>query len=197
MIMSSVVLSALIDNVTAVVIDHAAELTELDSAIGDADHGINMKRGAEAVREARDAISALPLGEALKVVGTKLVMTVGGASGPLYGTLAMSLGKAVEAASFADALESAVAAVAARGKSEPGQKTMLDVLYPATAALKNGADLADLPAICDAAAEATIPMKATRGRASFLGDRSIGHMDPGARSTAIIARSIVTTLEQH
>lgn len=195
MTLSPTQLRALIDSVTSAVIAHADELTALDSAIGDADHGINMKRGAEAVRAEIDTIASKPLGEALKAIGTKLVMTVGGASGPLYGTLAISLGKEIESQPLANALARAADAVAARGKSTAGQKTMLDVLYPAVEALRGGKTAQELPPVLVAAAEATVPMRALRGRASFLGDRSIGHMDPGARSTAIIATTIVTTLE--
>jgi dihydroxyacetone kinase-like protein len=186
---------ALIDTVARRVIDHADELTALDQAIGDGDHGLNMKRGFEAVLVDLDAHSAKPLPEALKAVGMALVMKVGGASGPLYGTLFLSLGKALPAepghadlvAGFATAIE----AVKARGKSEVGQKTMLDVLAPAQAALAEGRDPA---AAAAEAAEATIPMKALRGRASFLGDRSIGHMDPGARSSALIIAAITEVL---
>jgi dihydroxyacetone kinase-like protein len=195
MTLSPTQLRALIDSVTSAVIAHADELTALDSAIGDADHGINMKRGAEAVRAEIDTIASKPLGEALKAIGTKLVMKVGGASGPLYGTLAISLGKEIESQPLANALARAADAVAARGKSTAGQKTMLDVLYPAVEALRGGKTAQELPPVLAAAAEATVPMRALRGRASFLGDRSIGHMDPGARSTAIIATTIVTTLE--
>ncbi|PSJ56987.1 dihydroxyacetone kinase subunit DhaL [Kumtagia ephedrae] len=177
---------------------HADELTALDQAIGDGDHGLNMKRGFEAVRAEADAFAAKPLPEALKAVGMKLVMTVGGASGPLYGTLLMTLGKEWPATqdrvSVAEALRKAVDAVAARGKSQAGQKTMLDVLYPVQAALVEGKNLPEIAAIADAAAEATIPMKAIRGRASFLGDRSIGHMDAGARSSALLVRAVVETL---
>ncbi|MEQ1769182.1 MAG: dihydroxyacetone kinase subunit DhaL [Devosia sp.] len=194
MSLSAQQIAALIDAVTDDIIAHAEELTALDSAIGDADHGFNMKRGAEAVRAERDALSQKPLPDALKAIGTRLVMTVGGASGPLYGTLAMSLAKELPNAAFADALGKAADAVAARGKSEIGQKTMLDVLYPLAAALKAGTPAAELPGVADRAAEATVPLKAIRGRASFLGDRSIGHMDPGARSTALITAAIVRSL---
>ncbi|TSE12805.1 dihydroxyacetone kinase subunit L [Mesorhizobium intechi] len=173
---------------------HAEELTALDQAIGDGDHGLNMKRGFEAVRAEADAFAAKPLPDALKAIGTKLVMTVGGASGPLFGTLFMALGKEIAAdpdrSGLAAAFGKAVEAVAARGKSQIGQKTMLDVLQPvhdALAADKTAAEIAD---IADAAAEATVPMRALRGRASFLGERSIGHMDAGARSTALLVRSV-------
>lgn len=123
-----------------------------------------------------------------------LVMKVGGASGPLYGTLFMELGKALPPSpsrgDFVDAFGAAIAAVRARGKSEPGQKTMLDVLHPVHEALLAGADAAEVKAAARAAAEATVPLKAIRGRASFLGDRSIGHMDPGARSTSLIVGAV-------
>ncbi|TPJ27578.1 dihydroxyacetone kinase subunit DhaL [Mesorhizobium sp. B2-7-2] len=178
---------------------HAEELTALDQAIGDGDHGLNMKRGFEAVRAEADAFSAKPLPEALKAVGTKLVMTVGGASGPLFGTLFMALGKELPAApdrsGLVAALGKAIEAVAARGKSQPGQKTMLDVLAPVYEALAQGKSASEIADAADKAAEATVPMKALRGRASFLGERSIGHMDAGARSTALLVRAVAETVE--
>lgn len=178
---------------------HAGELTALDQAIGDGDHGLNMKRGFEAVRAEADAFGAKPLPEALKAVGTKLVMTVGGASGPLFGTLFMALGKEMPAtpdrSGLVAALGKAIEAVAARGKSQPGQKTMLDVLQPVYEALVRGRTGAEIADVADKAAEATVPMKALRGRASFLGERSIGHMDAGARSTALLVRAIAETAE--
>ncbi|TPI64039.1 dihydroxyacetone kinase subunit L [Mesorhizobium sp. B3-1-7] len=178
---------------------HAEELTALDQAIGDGDHGLNMKRGFEAVRAEADAFSAKPLPEALKAVGTKLVMTVGGASGPLFGTLFMALGKDIPAApdrnGLAAALGKAIEAVAARGKSQPGQKTMLDVLQPVYEALTQGKTATEIVDAADKAAEATVPMKALRGRASFLGERSIGHMDAGARSTALLVRAVAEAIE--
>ena len=185
----------LIETVARRVIDHADELTALDQAIGDGDHGLNMKRGFEAVLVDLDAHAAKPLPEALKAVGMALVMKVGGASGPLYGTLFLTLGKTLPAepghADLVFAFAAAIDAVKARGKSEVGQKTMLDVLAPAQIALAGGRDAA---AAAAEAAEATIPMKALRGRASFLGDRSIGHMDPGARSSALIIAAITEAL---
>ncbi|SFN71198.1 dihydroxyacetone kinase, C-terminal domain [Mesorhizobium sp. NFR06] len=178
---------------------HAEELTALDQAIGDGDHGLNMKRGFEAVRAEADSFAAKPLPEALKAVGTKLVMTVGGASGPLFGTLFMALGKELPPApdrdGLATALDKAIEAVAARGKSQPGQKTMLDVLQPVYEALAQGKTAAEIANAADKAAEATVPMKALRGRASFLGERSIGHMDAGARSTALLVRAVAEAIE--
>ena len=191
----------LIETVARRVIASAQELSELDRAIGDGDHGINMERGFEAVLAQLDQLAAQGLGNALKGVGTTLVMKVGGASGPLYGTLFMALGKALpdEATreQIAEALAQAIEAVKARGKSDIGQKTMLDVLGPVLAVLREGGQ--DLPsrlrAGAAAAAAATIPMKAIRGRASFLGERSVGHMDPGARSSALIVEAVADVME--
>ena len=176
------------------IIAHSDELTALDSAIGDGDHGHNMKRGFEAVRDSLDAFAEMGLPEMLKAVGMKLVSTVGGASGPLYGTLFMAIGKgmperptrAESEAAFAQGL----AAVKARGKSDVGQKTMLDVLAPALAAFEAGSDAPALAQAAERAAEATAPLRATRGRASFLGERSIGHVDPGARSSALMISAL-------
>jgi dihydroxyacetone kinase-like protein len=186
----------LIETVARRVIAHADELTALDQAIGDGDHGLNMKRGFEAVLADIDSHAAKPLPDALKAIGMALVMKVGGASGPLYGTLFMALGKELPAeptiADAARALGAAIDAVKARGKSEVGQKTMLDVLAPVREAL---AAEKDPVAAANAAAEATVPVKAVRGRASFLGDRSIGHMDPGARSSALMIAAVADVLE--
>lgn len=192
--MAGLNLSRLITAAADTIAAHAEELTALDQAIGDGDHGLNMKRGFEAVRSEAEAFSAKPLPEALKAIGTKLVMTVGGASGPLFGTLFMALGKEISAApdraDLTAAFGKAIEAVAARGKSQVGQKTMLDVLQPVHDALLQGRAPSEIADIADAAAEATVTMKALRGRASFLGDRSIGHMDAGARSTALLVRTV-------
>ncbi len=176
------------------IVAHVDELTALDAAIGDGDHGYNMKRGFEAVLQDLDSLSAMSLPDLLKAVGMKLVTKVGGASGPLYGTLFLALGKELPAepsrAQAAIAFEAAIAAVRARGKSEAGQKTMLDVLIPAQRAFAAGGDAADLKKAALAAAEATAPMRATRGRASFLGERSIGHVDPGSRSSSLMIAAL-------
>jgi dihydroxyacetone kinase-like protein len=188
------VIEAVADAVTAA----ADELTALDQAVGDGDHGLNMKRGFEAVRANAAGLGAKPVPEALKAIGTELVMKVGGASGPLYGTLFLALGKALAAApDFGAAFAQAVDAVKARGKSQEGQKTMLDVLVPVSAALTAGGPdlLVRLPAVAAAAAAATVPMQAVRGRASFLGARSVGHMDPGARSAALMVAAACRALE--
>jgi dihydroxyacetone kinase-like protein len=193
-------LRKLTETVAGRVISHAEELTALDSAIGDADHGLNLKRGFETVLADIDSISAKPLPDALKSIGMALVMKVGGASGPLYGTLFITLGKelgtAPSLANAGNALAAAVAAVKARGKSDTGQKTMLDVLSPIAEALRAGeTNAAAIRAQAKNLAAATIPMKAARGRASFLGERSIGHMDPGARSSEIMIHAICDVLE--
>lgn len=193
-------LEPLLDTLSARIIAAAEELTELDSAIGDADHGLNMKRGFEAVQADKATILTKPTGEALKAVGMTLVMKVGGASGPLYGTLFMTLGKELPdnptPADVGRALSAAVTALKARGKAEVGNKTMLDVLAPVAAHLESGTATFDsLRILAAESAQATIPMKAIRGRASFLGERSIGHMDPGARSSQIMITAVCDVLE--
>ncbi len=196
----------LLETMAQRVIAHAEELTDLDRAIGDGDHGINMRRGFEAVLAAVEQLSDKELGESLKGLGTTLVMKVGGASGPLYGTLFMSLGKSLgddlTYEGIVDAFDAAIEAVKKRGKSDVGQKTMLDVLTPVLAALREknsdggNSDLAArLRTTAKAASEATIPMRAIRGRASFLGERSVGHMDPGARSSALIVDAVADVME--
>lgn len=185
-------LKALLRAVAQTVIAHADELTALDQAIGDGDHGLNMKRGFERVSELADAISQQPLPQALTEVGKTLVMTVGGASGPLYGTFFMTLGKELPVAptvvDISHTFTAAIAAVERRGKSSAGQKTLLDVLVPVQEELSAGTAnvLERVKRRAASAADATIPMLAVRGRASFLGERSIGHMDPGARSSALV-----------
>lgn len=198
MMADSMMMDDLITATARAVIAEADHLTALDQAIGDGDHGLNMKRGMEAVLAELPKLAGKPPGEALKAVGMQLVMKVGGASGPLFGTLAMELGKGLPPEPTRDdlarAFAAAVAAVAARGKSGQGQKTMLDVLIPVSEALGAGKPAADIKAAALAAAEATIPIMATRGRASFLGERSIGHMDPGSRSSALMIATICDRL---
>jgi dihydroxyacetone kinase-like protein len=193
-------LDSLLDAVAARIIAAADELTTLDSAIGDADHGLNMKRGFEAVLAEKDNILSKPLGDALKAAGMTLVMKVGGASGPLYGTLFMTLGKELPAepsvADLARAMNAAVDALKARGKADFDNKTMLDVLGPVARHLGSGeASFASVRALAAERAQATVPMKAIKGRASFLGERSIGHMDPGARSSQIMIEAVADVLE--
>jgi phosphoenolpyruvate---glycerone phosphotransferase subunit DhaL len=200
------VLRALIAAAAAQVIASAPELTALDQAIGDGDHGANMKRGFEAILARLDAIAAEAPGAAVKAVGKTLVMTVGGASGPLYGSLFMAMGEAMLRGKrlpedLAEIFASGVEAVSARGRSRAGEKTMLDVLVPVLAILRAEAGRPDLAqrvrAAASEAAERTAPMLATKGRAAFLGPRSIGHIDPGARSSSVLLHAICTTLEAH
>jgi dihydroxyacetone kinase-like protein len=180
-------------------IEHADELTSLDQAIGDGDHGLNMKRGFEAVLATLPALADRSPPEMLKAIGMTLVMKVGGASGPLVGTFFMELGKALpEEPTRADlvaATNKAIDAVKARGRSEAGQKTLLDVLVPVQAIFAAGGDARAIAAEAAEAAERTTPMLAIRGRASFLGERSIGHMDPGSRSASLLIGAAIATLE--
>jgi phosphoenolpyruvate---glycerone phosphotransferase subunit DhaL len=178
-------------------------LTQLDSAIGDADHGINMDRGFQAVLAKLPALPTGDVGGLLKGVGMTLISTVGGASGPLYGSFFLQLagptaGKAeVDVAEFATALDAGIARVQGLGKAEPGDKTMLEALLPAQAALHAAVDEGASPgdalrAAADAAEEgmrATIPLVARKGRASYLGDRSAGHQDPGATSSHLLLKA--------
>ena len=191
--------------VAADVHTHADHLTQLDAAIGDGDHGINMNRGFEAVTKALAAQDAsLPPGRILVLAGKTLVSTVGGASGPLWGSALRSAGRSLgDAETFdgeqlADALDAALGAVVDLGAAAPGDKTMVDALGPATQALRaslsNGGSIAEaVDAAAEAAeqgAQATVPMQARKGRASYLGERSIGHQDPGATSAALIVRAL-------
>lgn len=182
------------------VTEQKAYLTELDSAIGDADHGSNMARGMAAVMEKVESTPAATADELFKLVGMTLVTSVGGASGPLYGTFFLRLGMAAgpveqcDAAALAVALRAGLEGVVARGKAEAGDKTMFDALAPALdaldAAVASGASLAEATAAANAAAaagrDATEPLVARKGRASYLGERSAGHLDPGATSTALL-----------
>ena len=182
-------------------------LTELDSAIGDADHGINMDRGMQAVLGKLDAQPGGDVGALFKTAGMTLVSTVGGAAGPLYGTLFLQLGVAtvgkdqISEEDWSAALGAAVTGVQARGKAEPGDKTMVDALIPArdafAAAVADGGSLQDALRRAAAAAEegmkATIPWIARKGRASYLGERSAGHQDPGATSSYLLMQTAADT----
>ncbi|GAA1848577.1 dihydroxyacetone kinase subunit DhaL [Pseudonocardia ailaonensis] len=188
--------------------EHAGELTALDSAIGDADHGSNLDRGMTAVANALDAEEFGSVSALFKKVGMTLVGTVGGASGPLYGTLFLRIGSAagevatLDPEALAKALRAGLEGVVARGRPEAGDKTMFDALSPALdaldAALSSGATLQDALAraseAADAGRDATTPMLARKGRASYLGERSVGHQDPGATSTALLIKATLTTL---
>ncbi|MFC9693951.1 dihydroxyacetone kinase subunit DhaL [Kribbella sp. NPDC056951] len=185
--------------------ENAAYLTELDSAIGDADHGANMDRGFAAVVAVLDETSFESVDELLKKAGMTLVSKVGGASGPLYGTFFLRFGTAlagvdVTPEAIGSALRAGVDGVLARGKAELGDKTMYDAWAPALdaydAAVGDGLAAA-LAAAAEAAAkgrDATVPLEARKGRASYLGERSIGHQDPGATSTTLLLESAARTL---
>jgi len=184
----------------AVVGEQKDELTRLDKAIGDADHGINMDRGMRAAVEKLDGDEPGDVGGIMKGVAMSLISKVGGASGPLYGTFFLQFGTAAGDAAelspeaWADCFDAAVAGVKARGKAEPGDKTMLDALLPAGEALRAalgegaglGAALARAASAADEGVAATIPLVARKGRASYLGERSAGHQDPGATSSALL-----------
>jgi dihydroxyacetone kinase-like protein len=188
--------------------EHRDELTRLDSAIGDADHGSNMDRGMAAVVTALDAAVPGTADELFKQIGMTLVRTVGGASGPLYGTFFLRMGTAAGAVDrldpvgFGTALHAGLDGVVARGKAEPGDKTMVDALGPAVQAYESTVDgggslaaaLAAAAGAAEAGRDATVPLLARKGRASYLGERSVGHQDPGATSTALLLAAAVTAL---
>ncbi|MFJ2742402.1 dihydroxyacetone kinase subunit DhaL [Streptomyces sp. NPDC087440] len=193
--------------VAAAVDREADRLTELDSAIGDADHGSNLRRGFAAVVEAQGVEPPGSPGAVLGFAGRKLISTVGGASGPLYGTLLRRTGKAlgeapeVSVSELAAALRAGTDAVAQLGGAAPGDKTMLDALIPAVEALE-AAEKDDAPAAFRAARDAaesgalaTVPLRARKGRASYLGERSVGHQDPGATSAALLFRTFAEIAE--
>jgi dihydroxyacetone kinase-like protein len=187
----------------AVIDEQRAELVALDTAIGDGDHGTNMDRGMRKALEKLDGADGSDIGGVLKSVGMALVSSVGGAAGPLYGTLFLQMGttsagaSTLDVAGWADALEAGLKGVQARGKAEAGDKTMVDALLPAVEALRaaqaEGVDPAEAARRSAAAAEegmkATTPMEARKGRASYLGPRSVGHQDPGATSSYLLLRS--------
>jgi phosphoenolpyruvate---glycerone phosphotransferase subunit DhaL len=196
-----------IETFGAVVAANKSYLTELDSAIGDADHGTNMDRGMRAALKKLDGAPEGDIGASLKAVGMALVSSVGGAGGPLYGTLFLQMGtalagkKEMEAPDWAAALEAAVKGVQARGKAELEDKTMIDALAPArdafAEATSNGAGfeaaLRESAQAAEDGMKATIPLVARKGRASYLGERSAGHQDPGATSSYLLLKAAADT----
>ncbi len=190
-----------------VVAVHKDELTKLDAAIGDADHGINMDRGMTAVVAALDADEPAEIPALMRTVGMTLISKVGGAAGPLYGTFFLQFGSgaregaALSPEGWAACLDAAVAGVQSRGKAEAGDKTMVDALLPGAAALRAalgegaafGAALARAADAAEQGAQDTIPLVARKGRASYLGERSAGHKDPGATSSALLLRCAAET----
>ncbi|ARF71028.1 dihydroxyacetone kinase subunit L [Kitasatospora albolonga] len=183
---------------TATAVDREADhLTELDSAIGDADHGSNLQRGFTAVAAVVEKDAPATPGAVLTLAGRQLISTVGGASGPLYGTLLRRTGKALGEAAEVDrdrlarAFAEGVAAVGQLGGAQAGDKTMLDALLPAAEAL--GSSFRGAADAARAGAGATVPLQARKGRASYLGERSIGHQDPGATSAALLVEALAET----
>jgi dihydroxyacetone kinase-like protein len=187
----------------AAIEENSTLLSDLDAAIGDGDHGANMSRGFTAVAKKLEATQPADIGALFKLVGMTLISTVGGASGPLYGGFFLELGKQsagkqeLDAAALASILEAGLGDIKRRGKAELGDKTMVDALTPAVAAMKaagNDIAIATRAAATTArdAAEKTSPLLARKGRASYLGERSIGHQDPGANSTALLLESLAT-----
>lgn len=193
--------------VAEAVTQHCDQLTQLDAAIGDADHGINMQRGFSAVTKTLDTGEFGTVGAVLIMTGTTLVSTVGGAAGPLYGSAFRAMGKQLDAETatperLVESLAAGLAAIQKLGAAQPGDKTIVDAYSPALeafeAALRGGADVRAAAQAAAEAAEtgmhATIPMIARKGRASYLGPRSQGHQDPGATSTALIFQALAQTL---
>jgi phosphoenolpyruvate---glycerone phosphotransferase subunit DhaL len=192
---------------SSTVAENKDDLTRLDQAIGDGDHGTNMDRGMKAVQAKLDGLEGADIGDLLKTVGMTLVSTVGGAAGPLYGTLFLQMGVAtagkseLEPEDWAAALDAAVQGVQMRGKAESGDKTMVDALIPArdafSAAVAEGATFEEALRRSAEAAEqgmlATTPLVAKKGRASYLGERSAGHQDPGATSSQLLVRTAAET----
>jgi phosphoenolpyruvate---glycerone phosphotransferase subunit DhaL len=201
-------LTAWVREFARVIGENAQHLTDLDAAIGDADHGINMDRGMTAVLGALAEAAPTDMSALCKQVGMTLVKSVGGASGPLYGTFflrmagALGSGESVDAADFAKALRAGVEGVVQRGRAEAGDKTMFDALAPALdaldAALASSGDLvvalADATVAAEAGRDATESMVARKGRASYLGQRSVGHIDPGATSSAMLIAAAASAL---
>ena len=190
----------LIRRVTQTLIDHVDELTALDQAIGDGDHGLNMRRGALAIQARLGELACQSLNEALRTMGLSCMATIGGSSGPVFGTLLVTLARELPdpptATGLARAIDLGIEALTRLGKAEVGQKTLLDVLRPVQQTLAGGGpDLVERVRQCalDSAA-ATAQMDAARGRASFLGARALGHVDPGSRSMALIVGAICSSL---
>jgi len=196
--------AAMIQAATQTLIEHVEELTALDQAIGDGDHGLNMRRGALAIQAKLPEWQGKSLNDTLKAMGMTCMSTIGGSSGPVFGTLLVTLAKELPAApgpaELSSALRSGIAALTRLGKAEVGQKTLLDVLDPLQRMLAQAAQAGDADVVANArrcafdAADATAQMDAIKGRASFLGERALGHVDPGSRSMALIVGAICDSL---
>ncbi|MGI2324585.1 MULTISPECIES: dihydroxyacetone kinase subunit DhaL [unclassified Methylococcus] len=202
-------ISTLIQSAASAIQSHAEEVSALDQAIGDGDHVVNLQRGLEALSQQAESLAALDWPAALQKIGMTLMASVGGASGSLYGTLFIAMGKAMKdremnLANLAEAFGRGVEAMKARGKADRGEKTMLDVLIPVADVLKSAAEHAIAPGqlaeevsrAAEAGMESTRDMLATKGRASFLGERAIGHVDAGARSSQLMISAIAEVVAE-
>ncbi|WP_017364763.1 dihydroxyacetone kinase subunit DhaL [Methylococcus capsulatus] len=202
-------ISTLIQGAASAIQSHAEEVSALDQAIGDGDHVVNLQRGLEALSQQAESLAALDWPAALQKIGMTLMASVGGASGSLYGTLFIAMGKAMKdremnLANLAEAFGRGVEAMKARGKADRGEKTMLDVLIPVADVLKSAAEHAIAPGqlaeevsrAAEAGMESTRDMLATKGRASFLGERAIGHVDAGARSSQLMISAIAEVVAE-
>ncbi|QXP86458.1 dihydroxyacetone kinase subunit DhaL [Methylococcus capsulatus] len=200
---------SVIQGAASAIQSHAEEVSALDQAIGDGDHVVNLQRGLEALSQQAESLAALDWPAALQKIGMTLMASVGGASGSLYGTLFIAMGKAMKdremnLANLAEAFGRGVEAMKARGKADRGEKTMLDVLIPVADVLKSAAEHAIAPGqlaeevsrAAEAGMESTRDMLATKGRASFLGERAIGHVDAGARSSQLMISAIAEVLAE-
>lgn len=193
-------LASVIDAVADSLTGNVLELTELDAAIGDGDHGLNMCRGGEALRAEVGSMATMSVAQSLCHAGHILAMTIGGAAGPLYGSMLMAMGKTIGPepglAELGKAMLAGVQAIERIGKVVAGQKTMLDVWKPVSQHVAlDGATVQSIRKLASEAAAATVPMVAMRGRASHLGERSIGHMDPGARSSELMILAVLDAVE--
>ena len=201
--------TSMIQSATQTLIDHVDELTALDSAIGDGDHGLNMRRGALAIQAKLALLATQSLNDALKTMGMTCMSTIGGSSGPVFGTLMVTLAKELPEqpapADLGRAVAAGITALTRLGKAEVGQKTLLDVLDPVQKVLLSAGEGPGIPGGSDMiarvrqcafdSADATAKMDAIKGRASFLGDRALGHVDPGSRSMALIIGAICDSLQ--
>ena len=178
----------------AIINDEMDYISDLDNAIGDGDHGFNMSKGLTAYIEARNAKDVSSISDELKLMGMTLISKVGGASGPLYGSAFLAMAKTVDGkddlnqTDLADMLQAGVDSIQKRGKAERFEKTMIDLWLPAIEKLREGSLT---PSSVDELVEATAPLKATKGRASYLGERSIGHIDPGSYSSGILFKKLL------
>jgi dihydroxyacetone kinase-like protein len=201
---------AFLERAAQLITEHSSTLTELDAAIGDADHGANLERGFNAVRAKLDGLADQDIGTIMRTAGSTLVSTVGGSSGPLYGTAFIRAGTvlagktSITPEEWLAAAEAGLDGIIARGKARAGEKTLIDAIEPAIAAyraaLAEGVSMSEMlrrsAAAAEAGAQATIPMLATKGRASYLGDRSIGHQDPGATSAYYLTLALLEVVEE-